>query len=682
MGQSAPSIVRPSIPENDPTAGLETLEDPRDRSLLESRELAVWRGPRQESRTSALTLLSAGVKARLGESWTTEGGDDLLGAVVLAGPSVHLADGDRAAAVRTLIASLPAPFGPTASASLEPVGTTPSGSGRSVRLVQILEGARVAGGVVIAHFDPRGDLRSLESSYKPGLQTFNTRILSRDEALRIAWADLQSAEPFVQRSGPPGIEAWVWPVDSGFAHVWTVHQTTRHPWGSFVTRVDAASGRVLSRESAQQDAIRTGEALVFRENSDYPGQASVRRLRNLWGRARNPDAGLRGAHFRIVDDRQNPVQSSVFRYMYHPFNSPDSFDQVAAYYHLERARARFADELGVHGLPWFDDGHPVSATVNAGGLCGAFYASNADEGSPGFVFGDQATCDFQNEDFARDADVIYHEFTHAVLDWKGLTLAVAPLDSYQRAISEADADYHSGSFTGDPVIGDVVGLTRNLDNDNVYPEDVPCDGGYMEEHCTGEIWAGLLWNLRSMLGQVAETLEFASLDHLVDRWPDGQVETWLDFWDATLALMRADEDLHEGAHLSLIYGAAASRGLFGPGAYGKDHVTPVYQRLRAGTKLKSIGWVLKPLGRVRYYFEAPAGREVSVKVRTTSSLEPAFVLGDLEAGDVKPFARSTVQTPTTVSLETTLRPTRTIYVLEVYGVAASTGTFQVSVSVR
>lgn len=684
VASAQPSLSAQEVSRHDdPAAGLDTLEDERDRSLPESREIGIRRGPADRERIRDSSMLAVGVHAKLGRGWTIEGRNDYSGPLVLRGPPTSLEGGPTAASVMALLETLPGPFGPGIAAFLESIGPRNQTGPGPVRFVQILDGARVAGSVVVAHFDERGALRSLESAYRPGLRSVNERKVPPQEAERIAWADLRTAERLVVRAGQPKVEAWVWPLDGGPGHVWIVRQPTLQPWGSFVTRVDAATGRVLSRENAAQSAIRTGSALVYRENADYPGNASVRRVRNLYGRARNPYGELKGVHFTILDDRDRPAESAVYRYVYHPLSHPDSFDQVSAYYHLERAHARFAERLGVRDLSWFDGGQPVAAVVNAEGYCGAFYSSDLHgDGIPGFVFGNQGTCEFQNEDFARDADVIYHEFAHAIADWKGLNLAMAPVDSYQRSISEADADYHSASTTGDPLLGEVLGQTRLLDNDKTYPEDVACNAGSVEEHCTGEIWGGLLWDLRSVLKGEAERLEFASLDHLVDHWPDGHVATWLDFWDATMALLRADQDLHDGAHQSLIYGAAASRGVFGPDRFGTDNVTPVYQRIRSGTKFKSVGWVHKPLGRVRYYFDAPPGREVSIRVRTTSSLEPAFLLGPFETEGARFLAKPAAATPLEASLEAVLPLRRTLYVLEVFGLGSSTGAFQVSIVVR
>ena len=411
----------------------------------------------------------------------------------------------------------------------------------------------------------------------------------------------------------------------------------------------------------------------------------MERLPQLYAQDVNPMGHLEGPRVSISDLKGADVASSVFRYAYHPFEHQDSFDQVNAYYHFQRAHRRFAGTLGVRNASWFDKGDPILVRVNATGTCGAVYSPDLEgNGRPGFTFADQDNCGSSHEDFSRDSDVIYHEYTHGILDWTGIDLGLAPLNSYQRAVNEAVADYHAANFTGDPLLGGVAGEPRSLDNSKVYPDDVPCDEfDRREEHCTGEIWGGLLWDLQSAVGSGAEQLEFASLDHLVDRWPDGHVATWIDFWDATFALLEADRELHDGANGSLIYGVAASRGLLGPLSFVDDHVSVIYEELSRESKFKSIGWIYGPKQRVPYYFSAPDGRAVTIRVRSTSSLQPGFVLRNGAGSGSAIVAASERPVRAGGVLRSVLPPTASLYVLEVFALdGAETGTFQISIAVH
>jgi hypothetical protein len=420
-------------------------------------------------------------------------------------------------------------------------------------------------------------------------------------------------------------------------------------------------------------------------DASSPDDVRLVNLRNLLGRGQNPSGFLSGAHVRIEDAKGASVASSNLRYEFGPFSAPDAFDQVNAYYHFERAHRHWAGDLGVRGVPWFDDGAAVPVEVNVEDMCGAYYSADvAGQGTPGFLFADQNTCGYEHADYARDGDVIQHEFAHGVLDWSGIRIAEAPMNSYQRAISEGDADYHAACATGDPLIGELVQVRRDVQNIRLYPDDVGCDPyGFREEHCTGEIWSGFLWDLETVLGPRAEKLELASLGYLIDNWPEGHLEGILDFWDGTVALLRADRDLNGGRDEGVIYGAAASRGFFGPNPYPDDQVSVVFQTLERRSRFRSLGWVHAPTQRVPYYFTAPMGADVTVKVRSTdtSTLEPTLVLSQTNGLTRVPVASSGNAIPNGMSLETVL-PGTALYVVEVVPMNGTSGAFEFTITVR
>ncbi|MDI6752405.1 MAG: T9SS type A sorting domain-containing protein [bacterium] len=117
-------------------------------------------------------------------------------------------------------------------------------------------------------------------------------------------------------------------------------------------------------------------------------------------------------------------------------------------------------------------------------------------------FGDGDVC----EDFARSRDVIYHEYTHAVVNH------IYNLLPYGQpgAMDEALADYFAASICNDSNIGEWVmpkGNQRNLVNTYRYPED-----WQGEVHDDGRIYAGALWKIREALGkEEADKLIFESL---------------------------------------------------------------------------------------------------------------------------------------------------------------------------
>lgn len=96
--------------------------------------------------------------------------------------------------------------------------------------------------------------------------------------------------------------------------------------------------------------------------------------------------------------------------------------------------------------------------------------------------------------FARIADMVYHEYAHAVTQAVTGGMFTIPSD-----INEAWSDYSAATLTGDPWIGlSFVGsgtFVRELETDRRWPEDanpIP--------HTQGLILAGALWDLRRELG--------------------------------------------------------------------------------------------------------------------------------------------------------------------------------------
>jgi hypothetical protein len=371
------------------------------------------------------------------------------------------------------------------------------------------------------------------------------------------------------------------------------------------------------------------------------------RLTDLEGPDENPEGELRGKRFVIIPGL-GPLATSARRsYRYRPFGDErDLFDQASAYYHLERCHSRFARELGVEGIPHFE-GPAVPAIVNADPgfvACNAFYSPQLPGyDSPGFAFANQDTCSFPSDDIVRDSDIIEHEYTHAVVDWMGIDLQNAPLDSYQRSMNEAIADYHAANFTGDPVIGEVFGISRNIDNVKLYPIDVACQSGRTEEHCTGEIWSGLLWDVQERMNRGGEELAFASLDYLEDYWPSGHREGQIDFWDGVLALLEADRTLNGGRDSSEIYGAAASRGILGVWPFGDDNTTILFQDFEGPGTFRSAGSIGVEGWHTPFFFRAPVGHMVSITVRSKGSLRSTFdFLEGTNGYDLFPIASAAV----------------------------------------
>jgi hypothetical protein len=258
-------------------------------------------------------------------------------------------------------------------------------------------------------------------------------------------------------------------------------------------------------------------------------------------------------------------------------------------------------KYGPSSPDYFYDNPPAKTVVNClqpSCLCNAYYSP------PNFLFfGDQNSCAEGSEDLVIDSDVVRHEYTHAVMDWVGFDSQFSgPVNYYGRAMGEGNADWFGYLLhTKESRMATVAfnwranGYLRNLDSTRMYPRDVDCPTcnppNMPEEHYTGEIWGGYLYDLYRVLGKNALKYIYNSFYYFDPA--GGWMASYPDFFDAINAQANAEYDLTgKSTQTFKGWGSMVSRGIlglrrpfycadpyFGTGAYGCD----------AGVDL---GWIL------------------------------------------------------------------------------------------
>ncbi|NOY93030.1 MAG: hypothetical protein GXP55_17740 [Deltaproteobacteria bacterium] len=248
----------------------------------------------------------------------------------------------------------------------------------------------------------------------------------------------------------------------------------------------------------------------------------------------------------------------------------DPFAEVNVYFHVDRVARFFRDRLGF-GWTCCGDTGVIEAIANyteTPGLAfeNAFYSpASCGRGECPFLAMGQGM-----KDFGYDGDVIYHEYTHGVVD---LVSSIVGFDIDPRrgvhyepgAINEGTADYFSGSVTGDPEMAEYFtglggsfgaeGALRRLDNSMSCPNDL-----FGEVHADGNIWSGATWDVRGIVGpDEGDAIVFATLVDFPDN-PDltRAGETLL----ATAAAFEGMGRIDAG-QLSAIQAAIETRGLVG-----------------------------------------------------------------------------------------------------------------------
>lgn len=239
-------------------------------------------------------------------------------------------------------------------------------------------------------------------------------------------------------------------------------------------------------------------------------------------------------HICTEEDAAGPVDGN---YYYAPEPTPadpardeDGFSSPALFYHLNNILPWFTglgleayNQTAIHVSPNLrypyaldadvlqDVEAPLAVLNNA--FFSPYYSSEGDSVPAALVFG-QGTV----SDFSYDADVVYHEFTHSVvnslegpqyimLDSQGGSVEAS-------AVNEGLADYFSSAYLEDPVVGEYAGLRWAPDGGGIrdLEIDARCPDFLLgESHNDSQPFSGALWDIR----QDTSILNARQLDKLV-----------------------------------------------------------------------------------------------------------------------------------------------------------------------
>ncbi|MFA4956990.1 MAG: NosD domain-containing protein [Candidatus Methanoperedens sp.] len=158
-------------------------------------------------------------------------------------------------------------------------------------------------------------------------------------------------------------------------------------------------------------------------------------------------------------------------------------EESNVFYHVNRAHDFF-----IKGSP-FDISsmnYQTTAYVQYTGTCNAF-----SDGTNVYFFGKGGGC----EATSLYSDIIYHEYTHSVVDHVYTTNL--PYREESGALNEGWADYFATAINGNPCMDNFMGsgCFRNLTDIYRYPEDI-----MGEVHGDSRIVAGASWDLKQALG--------------------------------------------------------------------------------------------------------------------------------------------------------------------------------------
>ncbi len=273
------------------------------------------------------------------------------------------------------------------------------------------------------------------------------------------------------------------------------------------------------------------------------GQTTPVALRHLQG----DDGTLTGAFVQVFNCRRDddaefnalsgmkvctPAQTALagadgsWRHVLPPADASsvdDPFAEVQMYFHVTRVHDYFAATHGVTGLA-----AAMPAIVNFGADYGqgfevydnAAFMPDATVGIFGFeldtrggaiVFGQGEAVDY-----AYDASVIYHEYTHALTGEDrlfGYTADEQGFNPQPFSMNEAFADYFAATLLDDPVLGRYALVQADRDASRDLSELRTCPEHMLGEvHYDGRMWASALWALRQQVGPLeADAIVLATL---------------------------------------------------------------------------------------------------------------------------------------------------------------------------
>ena len=344
----------------------------------------------------------------------------------------------------------------------------------------------------------------------------------------------------------------LWPTADGAKLVWGVDATaiTGFPYHPVVI-VDAQTGEVI----LEYNAVVSAKANVYPSNpvksptlisvdlTVGPNKTTLENELIVSSNCIDPHMNIvvMGLDVHSCAPIQTAMPDAGGNYLIAPGGDKepeDSFSEVSMFYHANRAY-KFFHDLDPKLKVDVNSGAPLPTVSNLRlppGLASGSFANIGKQDLPldpfqnaffspanplfGLAFGINGNAMWfgqgPNKDYSYDGDVIYHEFTHSVVNVT-LKLAGTPhMDEFGTsyspgAMNEGLADYFSSALTGDPDVGEYATqdfapgapFIRSLANPDTCPSAV---GG--EVHQDATMFSGSLWDARKTLATPADQLEF------------------------------------------------------------------------------------------------------------------------------------------------------------------------------
>lgn len=345
-------------------------------------------------------------------------------------------------------------------------------------------------------------------------------------------------------STPIKKENMVYALKGNLRLVWKVKFGTKNPAASWILFIDKADGHIIEERNVLWKINGKGQVFIPNpvtalDRDDLFDMKDVNQdvlngaYKTVVLNDLNPGGYLKGPY---VDTTATPNYARAIdnEFMYTRYD--DRFEEVMAYYHIDAVQ-RYIQSLGFQGNKGILN-YPIKVNAHGGKDDNSYYDPSPNRRD--ITLGDGGVDD------AEDADVIIHEYGHAIQD---AIISGFGQHAEGRAMGEGFGDYIAGTFfakfkktsrrvkiaewDAKGYHGGPQECLRRLDGTKYYPEDM--EG---EEHADGEIWSACLWQVRKLLGsKKADTVILESHFYL---------NQYADFRDGAEAIIMAEKNLYGG----------------------------------------------------------------------------------------------------------------------------------------
>ena len=350
-------------------------------------------------------------------------------------------------------------------------------------------------------------------------------------------------------------------IDKGMELAWKVNVVAMKPMGDWQVIINANDSRIIHVEDLAM--YHNGSGMIYNPNpitsaqTTYGGNfvdnsdANNTSLQNERIQVTLRDITLENGLYKlegpycVLDDIETPSDNFPELSNQNGFNytrNQQEFEAVMVYYHIDLA-SRYVESLG------YDEPDLRTFSADPHGLDGADNSHYMP--TPNYVaYGEGGVDD------AEDADIIWHEYGHA-LQWN-LGTGYMPSVGETMSVKEGSSDYWAVSYSrsvstynwwlwanwdGHNTFWD----GRRADLDWVYPDD------YVSGHDGGQIWSAALMKIWTDLGRNITDRLFLETHFLWGSSPSME--------DAAEAFIQADIQLYNGSHLCTIIDHFRTHGL-------------------------------------------------------------------------------------------------------------------------